>query len=61
MSERRVIPEKTDQAKFSDEEINEVADWLESLTFDQLVFLKSAHTMMIAEHMAVYYGVKHVH
>jgi hypothetical protein len=32
---------------FSDDEINEVADWLNSLTFDQLYFLKGCYEEML--------------
>lgn len=40
-------PEEINPKKFSDDEINEVADWLNSLTFDQLYFLKGCYEDML--------------
>lgn len=45
---------------FTDEEINEIADWLESLTIQQLFFLKESYEALLQSY-AHEAGSSHVH
>ncbi len=40
---KNVISESQSSDKYSDEEINELADWLEDLTLKQAFFLKESY------------------
>lgn len=36
--------------QYSDEEINELAEWLNGLTFKQVYFLKESYQAMVEQH-----------
>lgn len=45
---------------YTDEEINELADWFSSLTIRQIFFLKETYESFL-KHQAVEVGQEHVH
>ncbi len=52
--------ESKPRAEYSDEEVNELSDWLNDLTIAQLFFLKQSYDAFLAME-AIQMGSLHVH